>query len=214
MAELKGSILVTGANGGLGSAFVANLLKAPQGTDHRGIYTVHNPSTANELKAVLSRGPKTHEHEILPLDLSSLESVRNLARDINARVADGTLAPIRALILNAGWQEAGPETLKPRTFTTEGYEANFGVNYLSNFLLSLLLLQSMDKTNGRIVTVSSWAHDSFDSHNNFLKIFDKEYQEMFQNTEGLAKGIEYTDDGFKAGMRRYASSKLLMVMFM
>lgn len=35
-------------------------------------------------------------------------------------------------------------------------ETSFGINYLSNFVLALLLLESMDKYLGRIVVLSSW----------------------------------------------------------
>ena len=38
----------------------------------------------------------------MPLDLSSLASVRALAQDINTRIANGTLEPIRA-----GWHPTG-----------------------------------------------------------------------------------------------------------
>lgn len=41
----------------------------------------------------------------------------------------------------------------------DGYEMSWQVNYLSNFILVLLLLQSMDKTNGRILIVGSWSHE-------------------------------------------------------
>lgn len=33
------------------------------------------------------------------------------------------------------------------------------VNYLANFILCLLLLQSMDKKHGRILIVGSWSHE-------------------------------------------------------
>jgi hypothetical protein len=66
------------------------------------------------------------------------------AEDINARVARGTLPPIRALVLNAAWQEANAETLLPKTCTNDGYEATFAIKYLASFLFVLLLLQSID----------------------------------------------------------------------
>ncbi len=37
---------------------------------------------------------------------------------------------------------------------------SFQVNYLAHFLFTLLLLQSMDKTHGRIVVIGSWTHES------------------------------------------------------
>lgn len=43
--------------------------------------------------------------------------------------------------------------------TDDGLEMTWHINYLANFLLSLLLLQSMDKKDGRILLVSSWTHE-------------------------------------------------------
>ncbi|KAJ5041642.1 uncharacterized protein L3040_005220 [Drepanopeziza brunnea f. sp. 'multigermtubi'] len=126
--ERRGSILITGANGGLGSAFVANFTKSPLGKQYRGLYTVRNPSSATELEKVLGSAPAETTSEVFSLDLGSLESVRSLAADINARVSDGTLEPIRAVILNAGFQNAGDDALEPTSFTVEGYEMAFGAN--------------------------------------------------------------------------------------
>ena len=41
----------------------------------------------------------------------------------------------------------------------DGYEMTWQVNFLSNLLLALLLLQSMDKKHGRILIVGSWSHE-------------------------------------------------------
>lgn len=210
----KGSILVTGANGGLGSGFVAQLLKSPYAKDYNGIYTVRNPNTAHELQTATQKAPESHTFEILPLDLISLNAVRAAATDINARVASGALPPLRALILNAAFQEANASTLSAQTYTHDGYEATFGVNYLANFLFVLLLLQSMDREHGRIVIIASCTHDVDNPHNlNYYK--EEKYRVMFTGAEKLAKGVVYRDgSGFDAGMRRYGASKLLVVMFM
>lgn len=40
----------------------------------------------------------------------------------------------------------------------DGFEMSWQVNFLSNMLLSLLLLQSMDTQEGRILVIGSWAH--------------------------------------------------------
>lgn len=42
--------------------------------------------------------------------------------------------------------------------THDGYEMSWQVNYLSNLILVLMLLESMDKENGRIMIISSWSH--------------------------------------------------------
>jgi len=215
MSHLKGSILITGANGGLGTGFVSNFVNSPYASSYRGIYTVRNPATATSLKKVLEKAPKSHQYETISFDLSSLEGVRAKAAEINAKVASGTWEPIRALILNGAWQEATMETLKPLTFTKEGFEGHFAINYLANFLFVLLVLQSMDKEYGRIVLVSSWSHNTDDPRNDSINIYKgDEYKTLWRDAEILSKGVVYTDDAYKAGMRRYGASKLLLVMFM
>ncbi|KAF7545148.1 hypothetical protein G7Z17_g9407 [Cylindrodendrum hubeiense] len=105
MASSQGTIVLTGANGGLGSAIVTNLLKKPELAAYTGVYTVRKAATATALKRVLDAGPASHKHDIVDLDLSSLVSVRETAAEINRRVAAGDLPPIRALILNAAYQD-------------------------------------------------------------------------------------------------------------
>lgn len=43
--------------------------------------------------------------------------------------------------------------------TDDGFDMTWQVNFLANMLLSLLLLQSMDKEHGRILIVGSWSHE-------------------------------------------------------
>lgn len=106
MSSSPGSILVTGANGGLGSAVVAHVLKTSNlASTYTGIYTVRKAATANTLNAILNKAPNTHRHETLELDLGSLESVRVAAVKINKKIKAGEMPPIRALILNAGYQD-------------------------------------------------------------------------------------------------------------
>lgn len=156
------SVLITGANGGLGSAFVANFSNTK---GYRGLYTVRNPTTAKDLNSALEKAPANQKPEVIALDMSSIESIRGVAADINARVANGTLEPIRALVLNAAFQDCNPQILEPKSFTKDGFGMNFGVNDLANFLFVLMVLQSMDKKNGRIVIISSWNHDPYHSGN-------------------------------------------------
>lgn len=106
MASSQGTILLTGANGGLGSAIVADILKKPDlASNYTGLYTVRKAATATQLKKVLSSAPKAHQHDIMDMDLGSLSSIRKVATEINRRVAAGECPPIRALILNAAYQD-------------------------------------------------------------------------------------------------------------
>lgn len=219
MTTPKPTILLTGANGGLGIGYVQNLLKSPYATTHNAIYTVRNPSTATNLSTLLSKSaPKLHSYSIIALDFNSLANVRKVASELNESIEKGEIGRIQALVFNAGWQEANASTLKPQSFTEEGYEAHFGINYLAQFLFVLLLLGSMDRERGRVVMVSSFAHNADDPRAaKDMKLYMKEeYKEMFQEggAEEWAKGIEYKDDGYLGGMRRYGASKLGGVMFM
>lgn len=106
MSSSQGTILITGTNGGLGSAIVTNILGKPElASNYTGVYTVRRAAVATRLQQVLKSAPEAHRHDVVDLDLSSLASVRTMATGINRRVAAGDLPPIRALILNAGYQD-------------------------------------------------------------------------------------------------------------
>ena len=155
MADRKGTIFVTGTNGGLGSAIVSKIISSPElSAGYHGIYTVRKVETATVLNQALASAPSTHSFDKVALDLSKLSSVREVANAINRRVAEGSLPPIRALILNAGYQEHTTHDFSP-----DGFDMTFQSNYLSHWLLTLMLLQSMDKEHGRVVVLGSWLHE-------------------------------------------------------
>ena len=85
---------------------------------------------------------------LLPLDLSSLASVRSCAAAFLARDE-----PLHVLVNNAG---LGGQ----RGLTADGFELHFGVNHLGHYALTLLLLDRLTASgpDARIVNVSSAAH--------------------------------------------------------
>jgi NAD(P)-dependent dehydrogenase (short-subunit alcohol dehydrogenase family) len=86
--------------------------------------------------------------EIMELDLASLASVRRFAEAFLAKHdrLDG-------LVNNAGVM------YPPKGKTEDGYETQFGINYLGHFLLTELLLDTLKASApSRIVCVSSVAH--------------------------------------------------------
>ncbi|KAK2595266.1 hypothetical protein QQS21_007053, partial [Conoideocrella luteorostrata] len=101
----KGSILVTGANGGFGAAIVAHILQTPGlATNHTGIYTVRELDTASKLQSKLKNAPSEHHHVTLGVDLASIASVKILAADTNNRVAGGKYLPSeRSFSMQATW---------------------------------------------------------------------------------------------------------------
>lgn len=158
MSAAKGSILVTGANGGLGSAIVQRIVgSSALAKGYHGLYTVRSAERADAVQGVLRKAAAAaagHAYDLVPLDLSSLASTRKAAGDINRRVAEGSLPPIRALVLNAAWQEYTTQTM-----TGDGFDMTFQATHLSHFLLALLLLKSLDKQSGRVVVLGSWSHE-------------------------------------------------------
>ncbi|RYO81628.1 hypothetical protein DL766_004848 [Monosporascus sp. MC13-8B] len=209
----KGTILLTGANGGLGVAVVRKIVSRPELAAYHGLYAVRDASSSLRLRSALrdaAVGP--HSHDIVPLELTSLAAVRDVATTINVRVAAGEIPPIRVLILNAAYLE-----FEEQTWTDEGFDISFAASYLGHWLLTLMLLRSMDRDVGRILVIGSSAHDTQDTRNNAgAQYIEKKWQTIFHDsTEPIAKGTWSStkeDPSFRGGYRRYGAAKLCQVM--
>lgn len=153
MEAPSGTIVLTGAGGGLGRAIVHAIASRAELSPHHGLYTVRDASRATSLRSTL-RAAKAHSADVVSLDLSNPSSVRETAAIINAKVSAGDMPRIRALILNAAHRD-----LRGETQTESGLDLAFATNFLGHWLLTLLLLQSMDRESGRIVVVGSWVHE-------------------------------------------------------
>ncbi|WP_410586180.1 oxidoreductase [Amycolatopsis sp. lyj-23] len=124
-------VIVTGATSGIGRATA----RALAGAGARVVLAVRNRAKG---EAVATRMPGAVE--VRELDLGDLASVREFAA--------GWRGDIDLLINNAG--VAAPTLQR----TAQGFEADFGVNHLGHFALTLLLLEHLT---GRVVTVASQA---------------------------------------------------------
>lgn len=135
--------LITGGNVGIGRITAIELAK-------KGFKVVIAGRSLERTQPVLNyiNSLGVDEHAIfLPLDLASLDSVRE-----SARLFLQLNLPLHLLVNNAG--VAGL-----RGLTKDGFEMTFGVNHLGHFLLTQLLLEKMQSSGlSRIVTVSSRAH--------------------------------------------------------
>ncbi|KKY36327.1 putative short-chain [Diaporthe ampelina] len=135
-----------------------------------------------------------------------------------ARIAAGQIPPIRALVLNAGFQDFGKQQWTDET--EGGLDMTFAANYLGQWLLTLLLLESMDKEKGRVIIIGSQSHDPYDKRNDATKAFEGEHKTIVRDRssiEAIAKGkwpSGSDEPGFKGGYRRYGASKLFLVMMM
>jgi NAD(P)-dependent dehydrogenase (short-subunit alcohol dehydrogenase family) len=126
------SVIVTGANSGIGRAAARALAAA----DARVVLAVRNVEKGRATAATMPG-----ETEVRELDLASLASVREFAAAWDGKVD--------LLINNAGVM------VPPLTRTADDFELQFGTNHLGHFALTNLLLEHVT---GRVVTVSSTAH--------------------------------------------------------
>ncbi|MFC4241915.1 SDR family oxidoreductase [Gryllotalpicola reticulitermitis] len=134
--------IVTGSNSGTGREAARRLAHA--GADV--IIAVRTPAKGEEAKAaILAEAPKA-TIEVRRLDLADLSSVREFAASVTS---DGK--PLHTLINNAGVM-VPPE----RYATADGFELQFGTNFLGPFALTTLLLPALLTTPGaRVATMSS-----------------------------------------------------------
>ncbi len=168
--------IVTGANAGLGleSARVLGLKGAHVilacRSEERG------EAALEKLSAEVGGG----RFRVLPLDLSALASVHAFAERFRS---DGNRLDL--LINNAGVM------IPPFSRTADGFELQFGVNYLGHFALTVLLFDLLATTpDSRVVTLSSMAH------------------------RGAAIGFgSFTGDTRYRPIRAYQQSKLACLMF-
>lgn len=163
MTSSKGTILLTGANGGLGCGIVSKILSTPELAQYHGIYAVRDASSSSALKSALegkgAHVTNSHSYEVLSLELSLLANVRAFAEALHARIAAGEIPPVRALILCAGYSDLGQQSV-----TSEGFDTSFASNYLGHWLLTMLLLRDLDRDNGRVVVLGSSSYESVYTH--------------------------------------------------
>ncbi|MEO8274321.1 MAG: oxidoreductase [Chloroflexota bacterium] len=126
------TVIVTGANSGLGRATTAALAAAGA----RVVMAVRDVTRGEQAAAAIAG--KT---EVRELDLADLASVR--------RFAAGWSEPIDVLVNNAGVMAV------PEASTIDGFEMQFGTNHLGHFALTNLLLPQVTD---RVVNLASMAH--------------------------------------------------------
>lgn len=145
MAQDSKRILITGGNTGIGLATARQLVS--QG--HSVIIACRNQAKAAEAVASVRAGFPSAQISAMALDLASFDSINQFA--------DALLAAWPAfdvLINNAG---AYPTQ---QQFTEEGFELQFGVNYLGHVLLTHRLLPALEASgDARIVHLSSIMHN-------------------------------------------------------
>ncbi|MBW2236343.1 MAG: SDR family NAD(P)-dependent oxidoreductase, partial [Deltaproteobacteria bacterium] len=138
------TIIVTGGNSGIG--FEA--ARAFAGRGAQLVLACRNPQKAGDAVDRLQAAHADAQVEVLPLDLASLASVRDFAKQFSERYPS-----LDVLCNNAGVMAL------PLRRTADGFEMQVGTNHLGHFALTGLLLEKLLATPGsRVVNVSSTAH--------------------------------------------------------
>lgn len=152
---MKGRIvLVTGANAGIGKAAVIDL--ADKGATV--IMLCHSQERGKQAYDEIMLTPGRNVSLML-CDLGSRESIKGFVEAFKSRYDR------LDVLINC----AGVITLDRRE-TADGLELQFGVNHMGHFMLTLLLLDKLERSDaGRIVVFSSGAHKAgkihFDDYN-------------------------------------------------
>ncbi len=133
--------MVTGANGGIGKEI--SLCLAAAGAELILICRdqARGRTVLDEVKGITGKG----KAELLICDLSSMESIRTLAKEFAQSHDHLNLLVNTAAVF-----------VRKRVVTKEGYELMFATNYLGQFLLTNLLLDSLKAgAPSRIVNLSA-----------------------------------------------------------
>lgn len=136
--------LVTGANTGLGFETALELVNK----DAHVVLAGRSEQKLVEAKTRISAQVPNAKLEIGVVDLGSVASVKAYVQHY---IESGE--PLDVLINNAGIM------FPPPSVTVDGYETQFGVNFIGHYVLTALLFPVLQNSeHGRIVTLSSMAH--------------------------------------------------------
>ena len=142
--QLGRTAAITGATGGLGYETALALAKAGSEVILTGRDDRKGRSAIEKISREVAGAKVGYEH----LDLASLASVADFAQRMHARLS------LDLLISNAGVM-----ALPRRQTTADGFEMQFGTNYLGHFALTARLMPLLRRASGpRVVSVSSLAH--------------------------------------------------------
>ena len=140
------TVVITGANSGVGKATATALARAGA----RTVITARSEPRGAEALADIRRASGSDQVDLVVFDLADLSSVGRGAAELLDRYER-----IDVLVNNAGL------VLSERTETNDGFEATFATNHLGPFhLTSLLTDRLIASAPSRVVNVASTAHRS------------------------------------------------------
>jgi len=190
--DLSGKVcLITGGNAGIGFPTAKELVKM-----HCHVFLAcRNESKALDAIKRIKEETNADHIEYIPLDLCSLQSVRECAQKFKARGL-----PLHLLINNAGMTAPSYQP------TVDGYESTFAGNHLGHFLLTNLLLDVIVRSApARIINVASSAHSMGNVNFEDLQL-EKNYGSLSSYSNSKLMNILFTTE-----LQRRLESKQVVV---
>ena len=175
----KRTIVITGATDGIGKCTAIDLAK-----NYTGANIIIHGRNKEKLDAVIAEIKQVSNNQHIDgfvADLSSLDEVRELAKNILAKYD-----AIHLLINNAGAGFAAPR------YGKDGMETTMAVNYFAPFLLTNLLLPAVKKAApARIVNIASAGQSAINFDDIMLK---KNFDGVTAYTQSKMALIMFTID--------------------
>ena len=167
MIALHPTVVISGATGAIGSATASVLAR-------RGAHVVLMARPSERLDELVEQlGGTDNRISSVPVDLSSMSSVRSAAREINR--AGGRVDALinMAAVFVRSWQK-----------TADGFELMLATNYFGPFLLTNLLRDRL-LGGGRVITVTAPST----THVDMERLFSKEHFDPL-HTFGATKALD------------------------
>lgn len=175
--------IVTGGSSGIGIETVRALAKAGA----RVVIGARDTEKAEAVAKELRASTNNPNIEVEKLELDSLDSVNGFVK----RYLDKK-RPLHCLINNAGIMAC------PKTYTADGFEAQFGVNYMGHFALTLGLIPALIdgfKQSGkksRVINVSSITHAQSELDFNDLNFKTREYDQWVAYSQSKLANVLFS----------------------
>ena len=156
-------IIVTGGNRGIGKGTVELLAK-------HGARVIIATCEVEQAKQVVAENQYS-KIEIQFVDLASFDSVRSFAETVLANESRIDCLINNAAVIEGFYRE-----------TEDGIERAKQVNFLSPLLLTCLLLPLIEKSNGRVINMSSFGHLGIES----MRVDDSDWWHKKENYDPVA----------------------------
>ncbi|WP_312370423.1 SDR family NAD(P)-dependent oxidoreductase [Lachnoclostridium sp.] len=183
----EGNVIITGANSGIGKAAAIKFAKE----GFKVIMACRNLEKSRVIKQEIMEISKNNSIELLPLDVSSFQSIKDFCREIQANYNR-----LDVIIHNAGYFKHGE---KDYQLSKDNIELSFATNVFGPFLMTKLLSNLLrNSEDGRVLTACS---------TNIRHFFDPKRKIDYDSLQGeLKDGISYNS------YKMYGDSKMALLL--